>query len=151
MSGGRYQSVTTSLEYVFVGMDFARARPKNTQSPESSPRFLSVEINDTLGSSQNHVSCRPPVAVATRPAHTHRKEIFLLLSLTLTGLWTSTDGSLSPSELILTSSWTISEKSCCTTEEETEPMKTKLEPSDIQQNRGETPPLMKRRNDWLTL
>ena len=26
-SGGRYQSVTTSLEYVLVGTDFARARP----------------------------------------------------------------------------------------------------------------------------
>lgn len=26
-SGGRYQSVTTSLEYVLVGTDLARARP----------------------------------------------------------------------------------------------------------------------------
>ena len=28
-SGGRYQSVTTSFEYVFVGTDLARARPKS--------------------------------------------------------------------------------------------------------------------------
>lgn len=27
MSGGRYHSVTTSLEYVLVGIDLARARP----------------------------------------------------------------------------------------------------------------------------
>ena len=27
MSGGRYHRVTTSLEYVLVGMDLARARP----------------------------------------------------------------------------------------------------------------------------
>ena len=34
-SGGRYQSVTTSLEYVFVGKDFALANPKsaNFNSP----------------------------------------------------------------------------------------------------------------------
>ncbi len=28
-SGGRYHSVTTSCEYVFVGTDLARARPKS--------------------------------------------------------------------------------------------------------------------------
>lgn len=28
-SGGRYQRVTTSFEYVFVGTDFARANPKS--------------------------------------------------------------------------------------------------------------------------
>ena len=28
-SGGRYHSVTTSFEYVFVGTDLARARPKS--------------------------------------------------------------------------------------------------------------------------
>ena len=28
-SGGRYHSVTTSLEYVLVGTDFARANPKS--------------------------------------------------------------------------------------------------------------------------
>ena len=27
-SGGRYHNVTTSLEYVFVGIDFARAKPE---------------------------------------------------------------------------------------------------------------------------
>lgn len=33
MSGGRYHSVTTSLEYVFVGIDFARAKPEtNTRT-----------------------------------------------------------------------------------------------------------------------
>ena len=34
-SGGRYHSVTTSLEYVFVGNDFALANPKsaNFNSP----------------------------------------------------------------------------------------------------------------------
>lgn len=30
MSGGRYHSVTTSFEYVLVGMDLARARPGGT-------------------------------------------------------------------------------------------------------------------------
>ena len=36
-SGGLYQSVTTSFEYVFVGTDFARANPKsaNFSSPFS--------------------------------------------------------------------------------------------------------------------
>ena len=30
-SGGLYHSVTTSLEYVFVGIDFALARPVNIE------------------------------------------------------------------------------------------------------------------------
>lgn len=33
-SGGLYQRVTTSLEYVFVGTDLARARPRNRQVTE---------------------------------------------------------------------------------------------------------------------
>ena len=34
-SGGRYQRVTTSLEYVLLGTDLARAKPKsaNLRSP----------------------------------------------------------------------------------------------------------------------
>lgn len=34
-SGGLYQRVTTSLEYVFVGTDLARARPRNREVAES--------------------------------------------------------------------------------------------------------------------
>lgn len=37
-SGGRYHRVTTSLEYVLVGTDFARARPKSASL--SSPLSL---------------------------------------------------------------------------------------------------------------
>lgn len=33
-SGGLYQRVTTSLEYVFVGTDLARARPTNRHVAE---------------------------------------------------------------------------------------------------------------------
>ena len=32
-SGGRYHRVTTSFEYVFVGIDFARAKPATNHTP----------------------------------------------------------------------------------------------------------------------
>lgn len=38
-SGGRYQSVTTSFEYVLVGTDFALARPVEKKKQESTDMF----------------------------------------------------------------------------------------------------------------
>ena len=40
-SGGRYQRVTTSLEYVLVGTDLARAKPKSANFDIQKCQFLS--------------------------------------------------------------------------------------------------------------
>ena len=41
-SGGRYQRVTTSLEYVFVGTDLARARPKSASWKKEKERRVKI-------------------------------------------------------------------------------------------------------------
>lgn len=41
-SGGRYHRVTTSFEYVFVGTDFARAKPKSASCSSNITRINSI-------------------------------------------------------------------------------------------------------------
>lgn len=57
MSGGRYHSVTTSLEYVFVGIDLARAKPESHTTPQLHQRYVYNTVT-TLVTSLHYIHFR---------------------------------------------------------------------------------------------
>lgn len=57
-SGGRYQRVTTSEEYVWLGIDFARARPGQREKAQNSLSYDFLESQEEMHATKELITGR---------------------------------------------------------------------------------------------